>query len=62
MPTALFDADVVPSLAELRAEEQYGYWDARARLPRRSDYSRQLTGNRLVAYDRGYTAGLAEVK
>jgi hypothetical protein len=44
----------VTTPAELREEEQFGRRDYQTGLARENLYSRQLTGERQVAYCRGY--------
>jgi hypothetical protein len=38
----------------LREEERFGFWHASFGLPFRNSYSLQLSGHRLIAYERGF--------
>jgi hypothetical protein len=40
----------------LRTEERYGHSDAKCGLPLPNTYSREISGDRLAAYERGFRA------
>jgi hypothetical protein len=52
--TDLFGRPAPTPAAELRKEEQYGMWDASCGWSLPNDYSRQISGDRLEAYTRGF--------